>query len=376
MLRALHVAAGNLYGGVEALLLTLARERGQRASLVPSFCVFFEGRLSEELRRTGVKVQLIHSVRWSRPWTLLKARAEFEAMLQRDPPDVAICHSPWAESIVGAVLRKARIPLVYLQHGTHHRLGIVDVLARFAPPDLILVNSRYSAQSTSNLFPGIQMEVWNPPLPSGIQSVAGASRDDVRAALTTPKDIPVIVQVSRMEVWKGHARNLEALARLSALSWELWFVGGAQRPEEERYEAELKALAQRLGIQARVRFLGQRQDVPSLLAAADLFCQPNVEPEPYGLVFLEALAAGLPVIASKFGGSSEIVDSTCGILVDKDIASLKTALQTLLTDGALRRNLGAAGPARALALGSPERQLAKLELLLRSVASFSQPELG
>ena len=57
----------------------------------------------------------------------------------------------------------------------------------------------------------------------------------------------------------------------------------------------------------------QRDDVPRLLAAADIFCQPNLGPEPFGIGFVEALSAGLPVITTATGGALEIVDGDCGI---------------------------------------------------------------
>src|SRR5262249_40040296 len=80
------------------------------------------------------------------------------------------------------------------------------------------------------------------------------------------------------------------------------FVGGPQRPPEVEFQTDLEAAAARWGIAGRVRFLGQRSDVSRLMAAADVYCQPNTGPEPFGLVFVEALHAGLPVITSGFGG--------------------------------------------------------------------------
>ena len=65
----------------------------------------------------------------------------------------------------------------------------------------------------------------------------------------------------------------------------------------------------------RVAFLGARDDVPDLLAQADIFCQPNQSPEPFGIVFIEALQSGIPVVSSRLGGAAEIVDDTCGILI-------------------------------------------------------------
>ena len=64
-----------------------------------------------------------------------------------------------------------------------------------------------------------------------------------------------------------------------------------------------------------MRWLGQRRDVPELLAAADIYCQPNVGAEPFGIVFVEALYTGLPVVTTALGGALEIIDASCGVLV-------------------------------------------------------------
>ena len=119
-----------------------------------------------------------------------------------------------------------------------------------------------------------------------------------------------------MEAWKGHRLLLEALGRLRHVpGWVLWVAGGAQRPYEARYLAELEAQATELGIRGRVRFLGQRSDVPRLLRAADIHCQPNLGPEPFGIAFIEALQARLPVVTTAMGGPLEIIDGSCGVLV-------------------------------------------------------------
>ena len=138
-------------------------------------------------------------------------------------------------------------------------------------------------------------------------------RHAVRQALHTPPDDVVVVMASRMEAWKGHRVLLAALERMRAVpGWTCWIVGGAQSPDEEAYERELRSAARVFGLEARIRFTGQRADVPSLLAAADLYCQPNTAPEAFGVVFVEALYAGLPVITSGIGGPLEILDRECG----------------------------------------------------------------
>jgi glycosyltransferase involved in cell wall biosynthesis len=142
-------------------------------------------------------------------------------------------------------------------------------------------------------------------------------------------------------------------------------AGGPQRREEEKLLRSLERAAARAGLADRVRFLGQRTDVPDLLAAADILCQPNTSPEPFGVALVEGLAASLPVVTSALGGALEIVDATTGVLVAPgDAAALAEALRGLVDDPARRRALGAAGPARARALCDPTARVADLAALL------------
>jgi glycosyltransferase involved in cell wall biosynthesis len=142
-------------------------------------------------------------------------------------------------------------------------------------------------------------------------------------------------------------------------------AGGAQRPHEAQYLQELQAQAQELGIADRVQFLGQRADVPSLLVAADIHCQPNTGPEPFGIAFVEALYAGLPVVTTAMGGGLEIVDESCGKLVAPDDANaLSQVLRSLITNPGERTALATGGLARADQLSNPARQMTRLHDLL------------
>ncbi len=170
-----------------------------------------------------------------------------------------------------------------------------------------------------------------------------------------------------MEPWKGHALHLQALALLPRdLNWRCRIVGGPQRPEEQRYMNGLKALTAQLALDTRVQFVGESAHVETEFAAADIFCQPNTGPEPFGLVFIEALAAGLPVVSTSLGATPEIVDATCGFLAPPGHpASVAAALEQLLRDRSLRDQLGSAAPARARALCDPTTQLPLLFELLK-----------
>jgi len=179
-----------------------------------------------------------------------------------------------------------------------------------------------------------------------------------------------------MEPWKGQAVHLEALSLLKDLpDWVCWQVGGAQQATEVQYLAELKQTATRLGISERVRFLDQRTDVARLLSAADIFCQPNVAGEPFGIVFIEALHAQLPVVTTDIGGAREIVDDSCGMLVRPgDVRALAGSLRTLIENKTERARLGTAGPTRARVLCDPALQMDQFRQALGSV--IRRPEIN
>jgi glycosyltransferase involved in cell wall biosynthesis len=262
-----------------------------------------------------------------------------------------------------------------MAHGLFDPAHWVNRRAARTRPDVVVANSRFTAGPAGELFPGVPVEVVYPPVPEPAAFDREAASRVVRVELGTPAGAVVILQASRLEPWKGQALHLHALARVEGVpAWEAWFAGGPQRPDEATFLVSLQQQAARSGTAGRVRFLGQRSDVPRLMAAADLFCQPNTGPEPFGIVFVEALYAGLPVVTTGFGGAAEIVDERCGVLIPPgDPAVVATALGGLIRDPARRQALAAAGPGRAAHLCDPGRQLARLMAALRA-ASRSEPE--
>jgi glycosyltransferase involved in cell wall biosynthesis len=370
-MRVLHVTSGNMYGGVETFLATLARESVAVPEMDSEFVVCFEGRCSQELCALGRTPYVVGDVRVSRPHTLIRARRGLAKLLAGASFDVVVCHQPWTYVVFGGVARRAGLPVVLWVHmatdGTHW----LERLARSARPDLAICNSRFTAAKTARWLPGVIEHVYCPvtaPLP---QSSEQPDRNALRRSLKTAAEDVVIIQVSRLESWKGQHVLLEALARLrDGSAWTCWLVGGTQRPSEAIYQQQLERIAVAGGIADRVRFLGERRDVPALLAAADLFCQPNTSPEPFGLSLVEALHAGLPVITSNIGGACEIVDASCGLLTPPgDSSAVAGALARLTDDAALRARLGDAARRRPEVLCDPPRQMRRIYDVLSSVAA-------
>ena len=261
----------------------------------------------------------------------------------------------------------AGVRLVHFVHGQANGRHWLERLASRTRPDLVIANSQFTAGSVRSVFPGVRVEAWN--LPVAQLETDKKARAVVRSQLGTSEGATVILQASRLERWKGQAIHLAALELLRDVpGWECWLAGGVQKAGEGEFLDELRLAAEQVGIADRVRFLGQRTDVPRLMAAADVFCQPNTGPEPFGIVLVEALYAGLPVITSGFGGAAEIVDQTCGVLTTPgDPEAVAAALGGLIRDPSRRRALGAAGPSRAESLCDPALQLNAAAALLRPV---------
>ncbi len=343
----LHIHSGNLFGGVERILETLAAYTPPDAPMTSAFALCFRGRLSEALGAAGAVVHDLSEVQIRRPDQIWRARRALRTVLTRQAYDVAVVHSSWSQAIFGPTVIAAGAPLVRWLHAPDPGPAWLERWARRARPALALYNSRYTLAHARARLADIPAEVQY-PLARWPLVADGHARADVRARLGTPDDTVVIVMASRIEPLKGHRLLVDALTRLPRSNWQVWIVGGAQRPEEVAYLAQLQRAVASGDLSERVRFLGERTDISSLMAAADIYCQPNTGPEAFGLSFVEALAAGLPVVTTRLGAAPEVVDPACGLLVEPDSPDeLAMALSTLVADGAARRQLGDAGRRRA-----------------------------
>ncbi|MEW5704738.1 MAG: glycosyltransferase [Pseudomonadota bacterium] len=159
-----------------------------------------------------------------------------------------------------------------------------------------------------------------------------------RAAFDTPEDVPLLFSLGRMHPAKGFDVLLQALTQVPAAY--LWLAG------EGPARADIEALARKLGVAPRVRFLGWREDKAALFATADVAIFPS-RYEPFGTVTLEAWAYGAPLVAAASAGPAGVItDGKDALLVPiEDAAALAAALNRLIGDATLRQALVAGGKA-------------------------------
>jgi len=141
-----------------------------------------------------------------------------------------------------------------------------------------------------------------------------SARRRIRTELGVPLDAPLIGMIGRITPWKGQAEFVEAAAIVLKDCPDAYFLvvgdcisSPAEALADARYRDQVQAQRDALGLHDRVIFSGHREDVPALLAAMDVFVLPSIE-EPYGLVLLEAMAAGVPTVATSAGGVPEIAE--------------------------------------------------------------------
>jgi glycosyltransferase involved in cell wall biosynthesis len=210
-------------------------------------------------------------------------------------------------------------------------------------------------------FPASRIEV----IPNGIdpEPPSSAARDELRGMLGAAPSTAVLVTVARLDPVKDLPTLLSAVrhAKDKAADVMLVVVGdGSER-------AMLESTGAALGLTTSVKFLGHREDARRWLNAADLYVCSSVS-EGISLTILEGMSASLPVVATAVGGTPEIVDATCGVLVPaRDPAALGAAIVALARDPARRQQLGAAARARVLEWFTLDRMVASYQRVYEEV---------
>jgi glycosyltransferase involved in cell wall biosynthesis len=361
--RALHVAAGKVYGGIEAMLVTMARYAGEHPALQSEYAVCFEGRLSRELRELNAAVHVIGEVRMRRPWQWAGAALRLRGVLRAGSFDAAVIHGTWPYALFAPAIRQRSQPVALWCHGVLSSPQIVDRAAGLMRPDLLIANSECTLSSAQPMFRAARTSVVHCPVAPPAENL---DRQQCRAALGLAQSQLAIVTVGRMEAGKGHLLFVDALHQLADVpDWVALIVGGGQTPDELRYFQLVQQRVRELQLEHRVRFLGQRSDVYSVLVAADVYCQPTIRPESFGISIVEALYCGLPVVTTRMGGPIEILgQGRYGELVEPHPADVAAALRSLVVDARQRDQLRSTARARASELCAPAARLAQVRQIL------------
>jgi glycosyltransferase involved in cell wall biosynthesis len=227
-------------------------------------------------------------------------------------------------------------------------VGLIRMLSRVLP-SAIIANSKATGATLPRPRRALSrvLVLGDVTSPVGVHVVYNAAefqRSDMHAS--SGRDELVVGMVGRLAPWKGQHVFLRAFAEAFPDRGRAVLIGSALFGEQD-YESSLVDLVRTLGIADRVEFVGFREDVPAELERLDIFVHASIIPEPFGQVIIEAMAAGLAVIAGGAGGPVEIITDGVDGLFHKpgDAHDLASVMQLLAKDPELRQRLGEAARA-------------------------------
>lgn len=354
--------SSDMYGS-DKILLYLA-EGVQKLGGQPVVVLPDQGPLTRELEARGIEFHTLPILKVTRARFSVKGVMELACETWSALPaydrifcnrNVDLVHSNTIAVLGGALwARRQRIP--HLWH-VHEIIEHPWIAARIFPlmlrlfADYVVCNSQATFQWLSGAQASLKMKmrvIWNgvhPPTAID-QNVAAEMQlrfrpDNVQQAIGL---------VGRINRWKGHCLLVDAIDILynkGLRDFSVIFMG-SPAPGQENLEGELRQRIASSPMRNQILLQGFSSEIWPAYAALDIVCVPSTEPEPFGLVAVEAMASGKPVVASRFGGLTEIVvDGITGLTFNpRDAHALASALETLLHDDALRAHLGRAGKER------------------------------
>jgi glycosyltransferase involved in cell wall biosynthesis len=297
------------------------------------------------------------------------------AQLAREIDAVLLVANTIRAACYGALAaRLARVPFVWHMRDfwlseSRPRHAWADTLGKellCAAAIRVLVNSYATAShlpcqnKAVVVHNGIEVERFDPSLDSAA----------FRSEHGIPRDVQLVGTVGRLRPWKGQDRFLRAMVHVATTFPEARFVsvGGEIFGVKSDYPERLRRLASDLGLADRFSFTGHLADIRPAMAALDIFVHPG-DPEPFGLVNLEAMAMSKPIVAFAHGALPEIViHGETGLLVPpNDEVALAEAVKSLLDNPAQGRAMGQAGRKRVSEQFTARRMAVEVSETLREI---------
>ena len=282
---------------------------------------------------------------------LLQLKVIFQLLWVLEEKQIDLIHAnSLAAGLIGGIAAKLYgVPIVmHKRYATAY--GVLDRLCEKLLDRVILVSEAtrwaFAPHSKQTLiYNGVELSALRPPL-SPPRWRGGKT---LRADLNLDPDALLIGIVTRITPEKGIHLLIEATAKLKASPYiQLLVVGGPYFPKDAEYIDSLKVQAEKLGIADRVIFTGFLEDIQAILSLLDVVLLASTIPEACPRTIIEAMAAGVPVIATPLGGSKELVTPETGILVPaEDADAFAAAITQLAEDNERRKQMGKACRLRA-----------------------------
>lgn len=379
-------------GGAEVNLFYLFK--GMSKDLFyPTVIVPYEGPLTERLRQMGIKYHVIPRVKFISTSTYILGRKIFNPFavlydlfvflptilklinyLKRERINIVHTNSMLAH-IYGAVAAKiAGVPCIW------HMQDIVDPkmvfgLARRAlvfiggilPEKIAVISMAVGEMFTGKSIQKLQV-VYN-----GTDTIKFSPEIDgsgIRKEFNIANDEFVVGIVGRLVIWKGQREFLKAASVIvRKIPKTKFLIVGDTTFGSKQYKEQLYDLACELGIESKVIFFGCRDDIPNIIRAMDVMVHASISPEPFGLVIIEGMASGVPVVASNRGGPVEIIENgKDGFLVNPEETDILVGrIIELLGDKSLRDKIAQAARKKIVEYFSVEKFILQFKDIYNNV---------
>jgi glycosyltransferase involved in cell wall biosynthesis len=329
----LFVITRGVFGGAQSHVYDLLKHAAGVDS--PGLIVGEEGPLTEMTRELDIPVWIANNlVSEISPIKDVLAINEVTHIVREFKPDIIHAHSSKAGIVARVAAKITRTPCVFTAHGWGFTEGVFSIKRAAALVAEKLVASytqRIICVSEYDRQLALKCRVGND---KSLVTIHNGIRDDQKQCSYGEHELTRVVMVARFSRQKDQQSLIRAVALMN-VPVDLWFVGDGELLEQA------KDCAQACNINDRVRFLGDRNDVPDILAACDIFVLSSwYEGLPYSI--LEAMRAGLPTIVSNVGGTSEaLIDGETGFLIPAgDVSVLSNRIEYLVKHPDQRKKMG------------------------------------
>lgn len=358
MMHVLHAIGEMGTGGAESLVVEMVR-RGPQVGWRSSVASAGGCREDALVREGSAEVYRVPLSR-RRPIGLMRAARATRHAAAAANPDAIVAHNVGVTAAIGLAqrTRRRRTPVVSVFHGVAAADYRAAAVVLNVAPDAVVTVSDAIAQRLAAA--GLRRTAT--VIPNAVTAPSLPQREEARRALGLDLDTPVALCAARLVEQKRHDVLLQAWHLLSSEAILLLAGDGLER-------ARLEGLCSDLGLQHRVRFLGNRTDMPRLLAAADVATLAS-DWEGLPIFALEAMAAGIPVVATEVDGLREVLHEGGGLLVPpRSPQQFAAAVDHLLTDTHARSAASEAAKRTIATRYNPSLMMRRYDELIRGLVT-------
>lgn len=331
-------------GGAEMMLRLLLRH-GRNLGVRWTVAFLEDGPMVVEARELGLEVEIVRAGRLREPQRMLSCVARLAALARRERAEVVLSWMNKAHLYAGIAAWGARVPTVWFQHSTPDPPHPFDRLATLIPARGVLASSQTIARAQQKLWPHRATRVVHPGIElKSFQAAATIAPPLMRCRLGLSEAGPLIGIVGRLQKWKGMHVLIEAMPDVLRRHPDArCVIVGGEHPLEPDYPAFLEARMRALKVRERVHLAGLQNNVAEWMQAMDVVVHAS-DREPFGIVILEAMALGKPLVAGDQGGPREIITPGRDALLSPygDAPALARAINRFLDDPAFAQQLGSA----------------------------------